>query len=56
VYEKDFAAREGSFLARSLARISYRETRRESEREREREEIYRRCSNALVGSSSSRSK
>jgi len=37
VYEKDFAAREGSFLARSLARISYRETRRESERERERE-------------------
>ncbi len=35
VYEKDFAAPEGTFLARSLARISYRETRRESERERE---------------------
>jgi hypothetical protein len=35
VYEKDFAAPDGSFLARSLARIGYRETRRERERERE---------------------
>ncbi len=35
MYEKDFAAPDGSFLARSLARIGYRETRRERERERE---------------------